>query len=403
MKIIQVEDFVHPDTGYEINLLSRLQAKDGHDVTIVAAELDKAPKFLTSFFGIDNMPERDARFFRETGVRIIRVPVFTFFSGRAVFYPRIFRIVNQLNPDAVFIHSQDSLIGILFIWLSPFLKYPIVLDTHSLEMGSQNRFRRLFRAVYKRLVAPVIVRTGIPIIRLVDSDYAEKCLGIPLQRTILLSFGTDTNLFQPDAVARARFRQEHQIGPDDLVLLYAGKLDLHKGGKLLAEAVKKKISCQSGRQVVCLIVGNVEGEYGKEVENVLSLTENRVIRLPTQRYLDLPKLYQGSDIALYPKQCSLSFFEAQSCGLPVVFETNEINDERARHGNALTFTPGDVEDMRAKVQQLIDMPAEDFRQMQVSAREYVVDRYNYVPIAAKVTGILREAAARRALKKAAGV
>jgi hypothetical protein len=50
MRFVHVEDFVHPNAGYQINLLTRLQVQQGHEVIIVAGELDKMPVFLTSFF-----------------------------------------------------------------------------------------------------------------------------------------------------------------------------------------------------------------------------------------------------------------------------------------------------------------------------------------------------------------
>ena len=55
MKIVHVEDFIHPEAGYQVNLLSRLQQLDGHQVTIVTAELEKIPSFLTSFFGKEDI------------------------------------------------------------------------------------------------------------------------------------------------------------------------------------------------------------------------------------------------------------------------------------------------------------------------------------------------------------
>ena len=62
MKIVHIEDFVHPDAGYQLNSLAPLQHLQGHDVTIVTAELDKVPDFLTNFFGRENIEQRDRQF-----------------------------------------------------------------------------------------------------------------------------------------------------------------------------------------------------------------------------------------------------------------------------------------------------------------------------------------------------
>lgn len=394
MKMVHLEDFIHPDAGYQVNLLARLQVKDGHDVTIVTGEMDKIPTFLTAFFGRDNMKERDERFFRETGARIVRVKLFGFYSGRAIFYPRIFKVVDELNPDVLFLHGEDTLTGMAFIARSSRLKYPMILDCHSVEMASFNRLKHVFRFFYKRLVAPIIIRNNIPLIRVVDVDFVDKCLGIPLSHTTLLSFGTDTDHFQPNAEARARFIKEHGLKEDTFVVLYAGKLDVFKGGKFFASSIKDKIVSTTGKDVVFVIVGNCDGEYGREVEKLFSESENRIIRFPTQRYFDLASFYQAADMALYPKQCSMSFFEAQSCGLPLIFEDNEINLERATHGNALTFKGEDTGDFRAKLQQMIDMPAQQFQEMRAASRKYIVDNFDFVPIARKFTEVMQGALTR---------
>jgi glycosyltransferase involved in cell wall biosynthesis len=278
-----------------------------------------------------------------------------------------------------------------FIWCSPFLSYPIVLDSHSVDFGSVHRFRDVYRAFYKRFVAPMIVRMNIPLIRLVDSDYVESCLGIPVAHTILLSFGTDTDLFRPDAAAGAELRRSLGIANDTFVVLYAGKLDENKGGVFLAECLRQKIAARDGREPTFLIVGNAIGEYGRDVEQRLAASENQIIRLPTQRYFDLARFYQAANLALFPKQCSMSFFEAQSCGLPVLFEANDINVQRAQHSNAMLFQPGDVADFRAKLSRFLDTPIEDYQIWRNSARNYVLSAHDYLPIARKFTEVLRQA------------
>ena len=51
MKIINIEDFFHPNAGYQINIISKYLAKFGHEVIIITADMAKIPNQLTSFFG----------------------------------------------------------------------------------------------------------------------------------------------------------------------------------------------------------------------------------------------------------------------------------------------------------------------------------------------------------------
>lgn len=392
MKIVHVEDFFHPDAGYQVNLLSKLQVAEGHAVSVVTAELEKIPPHLLEFFGSSDIAEKDSRFRQDTDVEIVRLPLLGFYSGRAIFAPlALFKKVRSLKPDIVYVHGEDTLTGILFIILSRWLPYPIVLDSHMLEMASVNSFRSWFRFFYRHLIAPIILRRKISLMRVQDSNYVEKHLGIPLAHTSLLSLGTDTSHFAPNAEARRSTRARLGIDDGDFVVVYAGKLDESKGGLFLAQAIREKLEGKTGRPITFLIVGNVVGEYGAAVEALLHESENRIIRLPTQRYLDLAAVYQCADLAIFPRQCSLSFFDVQAAGVPVLFEENEINVQRAGQGNAFLFPPGSVQGFREEVEELAGMSKDAHQQASVNARKYVLANYDYVPIAKKVTGILEDA------------
>lgn len=391
MKIVHLEDFIHPDAGYQVNLLGRLQVLQGHKVEVVTGELDRIPEDLTSFFGRDDIDKRDARFESETGVKIYRIPLYGFYSGRAIFHPiKLVKKVLSLKPDVLFVHGEDTLTGMMFIMISFWLPFPIVLDCHMLEMASMNKYREYFRFLYRRVFTPVILRRKIPLIRVVDSDFVQKCLGIPLSHTDLLLLGTDTEHFKPNQGKRAEVRAKLGLSLDSYLVIYAGKLDQQKGGLFLAEAIRQKFPTD-GRRVEFLIIGNSVGEYGAAVDAAIAGSQNKIVRLPTQRYFDLAQYYQASDLAVYPKQCSLSFFEVQSCGLPVLFEENEINCQRCLNGNAFIFNPNSVEDFRSKIIGLSKISISENEKISLAARSYVVNNHDFVPIAQKYTDVLLRA------------
>lgn len=389
MKIVHVEDFVHPDAGYQINVLSRLQSEQGHKVFIVTSELDKIPDFLVSFFGKENISDKDEEFYKKTGVKIIRVPIHAYYSGRSIFKLGIFKTVDSLSPDIVFVHGEDTLIGIQFILRSIKRKYPLFLDCHMLEMASENRFRSVFRFLYRNFVTPFILKYSIPIARVVDTDYVEKHYGIPLDKTCYLPLGTDVNYFKPDLQKRALIRARFGLEPDDFVVLYAGKLDRFKGGEFFSESLIPKVVLNN-RNIVFIVVGNVDKEIGIAVEENFKRSKNKVLRFPTQAYLNLIDFYQMSDIAVYPRQCSMSFFEAQSCGLPVVFESNEINIKRSSSGCCFTFSGGDSEDFMKKIITLGNMDSIQFKLLSEVSRKFIVENYNFVLVAEQFSALMQE-------------
>lgn len=393
MKIVHVEDFFHPDAGYQVNVLSRLQSEQGNEVIIVTSELEKMPDFLTSFFGKINIHERDDFFYKKTGVRVIRVPIHFYYSGRSIYKSSVFKVIDTLSPDIVFVHGEDTLIGIQFIWRSFKNKYPLFLDCHMLEMASENRFRSLFRFFYRNFVTPFVLKNKIPLARVVDSDFVEKHYSIPLAKTHYLPLGTDVNYFKPDDVNKRNLRSSLNINDEDFVVLYAGKLDKYKGGLFFSETLKNKVELNN-RNIVFLVIGNVDKEIGDQVEKNFSSSANTILRFPTQPYLSLVDYYQVADIAVYPKQCSMSFFEAQACGLPVVFEDNEINYKRSLSGSCVTFEEECKYDFIDKIVFLGNMDKREFESMRVTARQYIVENFNFVPVAEEFTKLMKEECVR---------
>lgn len=388
MRFVHVDDVMHPDAGYQINTLTKLQVEQGHEVIVVTAELDKFPTYLTSFFGKDNIPEKDKKFEENTGVKIIRHPLYAYYSGRAIYKPGLQKLIKSLNADVLFVHCEDTYVGIRLLWAYKKMNVPYVLDCHMLEMASENRFREYFRSFYRKFVTPVIIKNEIPLIRIVNSDFVEKHYHIPLEKTKLLSFGTDTEFYKPNAEARAKFRAELGIAEDDFVVIYAGKMDHSKGGKFLAETLKKKITLEN-RKIKFLIIGNPpKDSYGDEVNEILAASENEIIRFPTQTYHDLARFYQTVDIAIFPRQCSMSYFEAQSCELPVVLEENEVNVGRVKDKKGIIFSEESMEEFRSAIQTFGNMPKDEMEIYKKSARKNIVENYNFVPIAQQFTDVM---------------
>lgn len=375
MKIVQIEDFFHPDAGYKINILSKYFARMGHETYIVTAELDKMPDYLTSFFGRDNIAERDRDYQERYGVKIIRLPIWAYVSGRAIFKGNMAAFVNSLCPDILYVHGNDTAVGMWLLRHRKQLCCPMVMDNHMVEMASQNPLRKLYRAYYKRFIAPIIVKNEIPVIRAMNDDYVERCLGVPLRLAPWISYGSDMLLFHPDKTAREEFRRQNGISEDALVILFAGKLDESKGGMLLAELMNRKINTE--RELVYLIIGNATGEYGESVEKRMAESPYRVLRFPTQKYSALASFYQAADIGLIAKQASLNFFDMEACGVPVLSENNNLNAARTDCGNGWLFEPDNVDDFAAQLEKAVNLTPSALANAGEKARQYVEDYYDY--------------------------
>ena len=388
MRIVNVEDYFLPDTGYQINILPKYLKSFGHDVWIVTSETKGVKKKNISFFGTDNIVDRDKKYESLTGVKIIRVkpllkkPLF----NRIVQSNKIFKIVKSLEPDVVFVHGNDTLTAIRFIRKGQ-RHFKIVTDSHMLDMASKNKFHKLFSRYYKLFVTPKIVKNKIPVIRTQNDDYVKRTFNIPLSQSPWISYGSDTMLFKPNFFVKKDFRKEHNIDDNDFVIIYAGKLDETKGGLFLANVFKNKFSCS--KKIVLILVGNSpDNKYGYELDKLFETSHNRIIRFPTQKYFDLPKFYQASDLAIFPKQCSLSFYDAQACGLPVLSEDNNINVDRCNYNNGWNFRSGSVEDMRNKIEFIANMNKDDFMIYSKNAYDFIESEYDYSKKAKEYESVL---------------
>lgn len=391
-KIVHIEDFFHPDAGYQVNLLAKYLAVEGYEVYIVTSELDKIPDALTDFFGKENIEERDRVYEGKYDVKIIRVPIYTYISGRSIYTPKLWKVLDEINPDILYVHGCDTFIGVCILWnVQKYIKKyncKVISDNHMVDMASGNKFRELFRKFYRLFVTPRIIRNRIPILRMATDNYIEKNFAIPLEQAPLIQFGSDTKLFHTNQKRKMEFRKKKNISSDALVFCYAGKLDESKGGKFLADAIKEKFNLS--REVIFLIAGNTSGQYGRQVKALLKKSENRIIRLPTQKYEGLSKIYQVSDVAIFPRACSLSFYDVQACGLPVISESMNINIERCTHGNGYNFVYGDIKDLRDKISLIANMTKDKLEKMKENSIKLITENYDYKEIIKEYIKIFEE-------------
>jgi len=387
MRILHWEEMFHPSFGYQVNVLAKFQAKQGHEVIILSSEnIEKHPLFA-GFENTNNIEKEDELYSKKYGVTIIRLPIHKVVSSRVIYKKGYIEKIKALKPDVIMCHYNDTLSSMTIIKKYKSINIPIVFDSHMLEMASRNPLRNLFRFYYKNFITPIIIKNNWTVIRTQDDDYVNRCLGIPEDQTPFISFGTDTSIFFPDNEVKLRFRNKYRISSDDFVIVYTGKLDEAKGGKLLANAFIEKFDVK--KNIVLIVVGNTKGDdYGNKVEELFSKSRNRIIRFPTQKYTDLPQFYQAADLSVFPKQCSLSFYDAQACGLPVIAEDNNINIDRLKHGNGFTFKAGDFKDFREKIIKCVEMNISQFNLMKENAYKYVKDNYDYDNIAKQYTDIL---------------
>ena len=390
MKILHVDDTFHPRFGYQCNPLAKFQCKAGNEVFIISPEAKYIYGVYHSFgeYG-EHLDEDDAMYECDTGVKIVRVKAKGYIQGRLNYYKAdLLKAIEDIKPDVILVHCMETITA-MYLMTKLRNKYPMAFDSHMLSMASKNKFSKVFDAAYKLFFTRIKKKEKYMVIKTQNDDYVNKHLGVPNELSKFISFGTDVLLFCPDSNAKAKFLKEHNLADDAFVIISTGKLGESKDGMLLAKTVRQKFA--GNRDVVVVIVAEFAGEYEKKVKDELDKSENKIVYYPVQKYTDLPFFYQIADVTVFPKQCSMSFYDAQSCGSPVISEKGHVNEERNSHGNGFCFDCGNVDDFRNQIQKLIDMPKEEYEKMRLNSYKFVTENYSYEQIAQQYTDVLYDA------------
>ena len=387
MKIVYVDETFNPAYGYQSNPLAKFQQKQGNEIVIVTVSRDQLHPVYRAFGDDGKSLEHDDEVYQKiTGVKIVRVKTKGYIRNRAILSHSIFRVVRNQKPDVVFVHCAETLTAMRFLLHRK--EWPLMFDSHMLSMASKSKFVFVFESLYRSLFRRIIEKNKYYVVRTQDDDYVNTHLGINKSLTPFISFGTDTILFSPSEQVRKEFRKRNNIGENEFVVIYTGKLTEAKGGKLLAEAFMKRFDLPVPVTLVC--VGTPpDNEYGREVKVLLDKSENKVLMFPTQKYIDLSQFYQMADLSIFPRQCSMSFYDAQACGLPVVSEDNNVNRERCNHNNGSNFIPGNVEDLRNKIIRFAGFDSKTMLYYKRNSREFIESGYDYADIAREYTRYLQ--------------
>lgn len=387
MHILHIEESFIPNLGYQTNLLAKYMAMAGHKITILSTDLEKIVDTQKVYLSND-IVKQEIDLYDTYGIEIKRVPVRRIISNRCQWDKSVFKLIRQIEPDIIYLHGNDSLLAIqYFLFYLKNYNIPVVTDSHMLEVASKNRFAKIFRMFYRKFVTSILVKNRIPVIRVVDDPFINKAYNIPYDISPLMSFGSDIELFCPNKKVRKDFRKANDISDSDLVVIYAGKLSKDKEGLFFANAIKEKLNIKN-RNVVSVIIGTTVGEYGKQVEEKFSESENIILRFPLQKYTDLSKFFQMADIGLIPSAASLTFYDMQASGLPIIWSDIPVNAKRTQNNNGFLFSVKDSEDMRNKILCFANMDERDLSVMSRNAKEYIIDTYSYKEVTDEYISIL---------------
>jgi glycosyltransferase involved in cell wall biosynthesis len=188
---------------------------------------------------------------------------------------------------------------------------------------------------------------------------------------------------EPDAGNAERLRGF--LAGDEPTVVYVGKLSEEKGVRLLLEALEKV-------DARAVIVG-----FGPARAELERRAGARVLFTGPLEHRHLRHLWPLADVSvtpsIFPEAFGMVAAEAAACGSPPLVARHSGLAEVAQgleaaypeeHRSLAGFTPGDAEDLAAKLAAILELPGPEWARLSAVARAAAVERWSWETIAALI-------------------
>lgn len=185
--------------------------------------------------------------------------------------------------------------------------------------------------------------------------------------------GVDVDRFRPDVATRAEVRSQLQIGPDEVLVSFVGRLARDKGITDLAHAM---VAVRSSLPMRLMAVGPDEEGLQIELEQIL---DRGAVPFVFLGHVSDPERYlQASDIFCLPSYREgfpTAVLEASAVGLPVLVSRIYGTEDTFVEGyTGVSFAPGDREKLERALVKLAGS-REEASKMGLAGIEYVSSRF----------------------------
>lgn len=384
MRIVHVMGYYQPGLGYQENWLPFEQQKLGHDVAIVCADryypMADYARTLGRLVGDRLSPGVGVAV--ERGVEIHRLPALRESVGHAQIALRgLPARVRRLRPDVVHLHGVTTPTTLQVVFST--VRTKLVADSHTCTSNLEpfHWRKRLYYGVYEVALGRVIAARVARFLAVCDDarDVLVDHCGIPPSKVFVNALGADATSLRPEPGLRAAGRAALEVGPDERVIVYAGKFTPTKDLPVLLDAVGR-LDPRPG--LVLALVGNGPPELEASLRARAAGLGARVVFRDLYPHERLPELYNAADLGVWPGDPSNTIQEAVMCGLPVVTPANRITNHVIAGGSGADFPRGDAAALAGVLQRMLSDP-ERLRAMRTLVRAHAEAHLTWRAIAAE--------------------
>ena len=275
--------------------------------------------------------------------------------------------------DIVHIHAEGPA---FMCWLPRFLGKKVIVTVHGLDWARTKWGK--FASWYIRTGEKCAVKYANQIIVLSTAvqDYFRK------------TYNRET-VFIPNGVVRPEIRKADMIDKNwglekDQYVLFLGRLVPEKGIHYLVEAWKGVSTTMK------LVIAGGSSDTSEYMDKLQKMAGGNVIFTGFQQGQVLEELYSNAYLYVLPSDLEgmpLSLLEAMSFGnCCLVSSIDECTQVVENHG--VIFEKGNTDDLRDKLQMLVDHPAE-VRKYKETASAFICGKYNWDDVVARTLDLYR--------------
>lgn len=402
MKIVYLLSYFELVGGQEF-FLARQQAKQGHDVTVIASDVPYPIPGLHDRYRQDGFTDEQST--HRPGK--IQYDGMTIYRLHSLFHYQDFILVGgveklllEIRPDIIFGHEPRTMVPIISARLKKKLDCIYILDSHDFFHKVQNHawWQRVLRYTeyfwWRRWFVDYAYRQADLIIPVADDcrNFMMKTHHITADRIRQLPLGLETDYFHYDEQTRISHRQKLGLAETDIVLLFAGYMFRRKALESLIDAVAKL----KDLPLKLVFAGDGPADYITELKAQVEKlgVQQKVIFAGVGGRPQMIAHYCAADIGVWPGNNSLVVMEAMACRLPVIMADMQLA-HLVKHGNGRLVPYGDTSALEAAIAELAKNPSLR-KEMGLAGERSVLEQYSYMASARLVSSWMEELLAKKA-------
>ncbi|MCX6158505.1 MAG: glycosyltransferase family 4 protein [Ignavibacteriae bacterium] len=350
MKIVHLINYFQHQLGYQEYFLSREQAKAGHEVHVITSnKYFPLPDYDNTVKSILGEREFEPREETIEGFTVYRLKGILEQPARRIWLKGFFKLFKRLKPDLVIVHGVYNYYSLILPILQRYYGFKLIMDAHDHYTSNHVKSKSIVLRIINNLYALIINTSNAKLVAVTEqtkefmiNEYKHK------NKIEVIPLGTDTEYFRPDAIIREETRKALKITENDVLIIYTGKIIETKDPVLILEALTEEFKKYN---LYVLFIGSIGKDYLKRLELYKTIYKEKFIHIEAIPSKDLLKYYLASDIAIWPKEASMSSVDAMSCGLPIV--VCDYLNERLTNNNGYGIREANLEDLRKSVLNLV--------------------------------------------------